>query len=449
MAQYSLLSAVALNLFLYSEASLESNLTYDSTSILDSNKELNSSTNSVPHFVQISFPGGVVLSTVITLIIVSYLFLFLVKVCDCYFISTIKVIGRKIGLSSDVAGATLMAAAVSSPDLFMNIIGTFVTEGDIGIGTIVGCGLFNTLAVPALCILLTSQNTIRLNAWALTRDTIFYCTSLLILTISLTDNMIAWHEGLILVSIYLLYLLFLSINTLLRTKTEDLLNYCIKNTSEDRETKIPILLKSHSILSYGGDDDTCSEFSEDDAIPWWKVLSRIITFPIDTILRATVPLPHKEVCGYKLYPVTFVICLVWIGIISYIVAWMITIAGFELNISDSFLGLTFIAIGMGVPEAASSVIVARRGDGAMALSNSMGSSIFDTLVCLGVPWLLRAGFSKEHSVHIGSRGIAYTSVLLIVSIIVLYCSAVFSKFRLNRTVNINCFAIYFYFLTIV
>lgn len=58
-------------------------------------------------------------------------------------------------LSSDVAGATLMAAALSSPDLFVNLVGTFVTEGDIGIGTVVGCGVFNSLALPALCIFLS------------------------------------------------------------------------------------------------------------------------------------------------------------------------------------------------------------------------------------------------------------------------------------------------------
>lgn len=39
-------------------------------------------------------------------------------------------------MSNDVAGATFMAAATSAPELFVNVIGTFITEGDIGIGTI-------------------------------------------------------------------------------------------------------------------------------------------------------------------------------------------------------------------------------------------------------------------------------------------------------------------------
>lgn len=47
--------------------------------------------------------------------------------------------------------ATFMAGATSSPELFVNVIGTFITEGDIGIGTIVGSAVFNILAVAACC----------------------------------------------------------------------------------------------------------------------------------------------------------------------------------------------------------------------------------------------------------------------------------------------------------
>ena len=56
-----------------------------------------------------------------------------------------------LSMSKDVAGATFMAAATSAPELFVNAIGTFITEGDIGVGTIVGSAVFNILAVPACC----------------------------------------------------------------------------------------------------------------------------------------------------------------------------------------------------------------------------------------------------------------------------------------------------------
>lgn len=43
-----------------------------------------------------------------------------------------------------------MSVATSCPELFTNVIGTFVTESDLGIGTIVGSSLFNGLGVAAI-----------------------------------------------------------------------------------------------------------------------------------------------------------------------------------------------------------------------------------------------------------------------------------------------------------
>lgn len=60
-------------------------------------------------------------------------------------------------MAEDVAGATFMAVASSSPELFINSVGTFITEGDLGIGTILGSAVFNVLAVPACCGLFSNM----------------------------------------------------------------------------------------------------------------------------------------------------------------------------------------------------------------------------------------------------------------------------------------------------
>ena len=51
------------------------------------------------------------------------------------------------------------------------------------------------------------------------------------------------------------------------------------------------------------------------------------------------------------------------------------------------MGLTLLAAGTSVPDLLSSVIVARMGEGDMAVSSSIGSNIFDILVGLPLPWL--------------------------------------------------------------
>lgn len=63
----------------------------------------------------------------------------------------------EVDLSFDVAGATLMAAASSSPEFFINILGTFLIKSDVGVGTVLGTGLYALMIVPALCILLNSN----------------------------------------------------------------------------------------------------------------------------------------------------------------------------------------------------------------------------------------------------------------------------------------------------
>lgn len=50
-----------------------------------------------------------------------------------------------------------MATATSMPEFFTNTISTLVVDSDMGLGTIMGSMLFNTLGVAALVGLLTKS----------------------------------------------------------------------------------------------------------------------------------------------------------------------------------------------------------------------------------------------------------------------------------------------------
>lgn len=43
-----------------------------------------------------------------------------------------------------------MSVATSCPEFFVNVISTFLTESDMGVGTIVGSAIFNALGVAAI-----------------------------------------------------------------------------------------------------------------------------------------------------------------------------------------------------------------------------------------------------------------------------------------------------------
>ena len=64
----------------------------------------------------------------------------------------LNVIAKKLSISDDIAGATLMAAGASAPELFSNIVSIFVTHSALGMGTIVGSEIFNQFAICGGCI---------------------------------------------------------------------------------------------------------------------------------------------------------------------------------------------------------------------------------------------------------------------------------------------------------
>ncbi|MBS0122571.1 calcium/sodium antiporter [Thetidibacter halocola] len=60
----------------------------------------------------------------------------------------------------------------------------------------------------------------------------------------------------------------------------------------------------------------------------------------------------------------------------------------DAGLSEALIGLTLVAVGTSLPELATSVVAARRGEGALALGNILGSNIFNILGILGATALL-------------------------------------------------------------
>ncbi len=60
-----------------------------------------------------------------------------------------------------------------------------------------------------------------------------------------------------------------------------------------------------------------------------------------------------------------------------------------LEISERVIGLTMVAVGTSLPELASSIAAARRGEGEMVLGNVVGSNVFNVLCILGIVAMVR------------------------------------------------------------
>lgn len=131
------------------------------------------------------------------------------------------------------------------------------------------------------------------------------------------------------------------------------------------------------------DDDDGEEEPIDMSFPkrgsWKQIAIYLVSFPIMGLLFITLP-DTKNKKKRKFYPITFIGSILWIAVFSYLMVWWATVAGETMQIPPEVMGLTFLAAGTSVPDLITSVLVAKKGHGDMAVSSSVGSNIFDVTV---------------------------------------------------------------------
>lgn len=84
----------------------------------------------------------------------------------------------------------------------------------------------------------------------------------------------------------------------------------------------------------------------------------------------------------------------------------------RLRVSEVVIGLTVVAIGTSLPELATSMVAARKGEGDIAVGNAVGSCIFNLLGILGITALVRPLGTAELGVVDGAMMVGLTLFLL-------------------------------------
>lgn len=112
-------------------------------------------------------------------------------------------IARTWGVSEAVIGLTIVAAGTSMPELAASIVAAAKKEGDIAVGNIVGSNIFNVL-----CILGISSIIHPLHAPGVTSLDLWVMVGLAVIVLPLmrTDFVLKRWEGILLLSIYGVYL---------------------------------------------------------------------------------------------------------------------------------------------------------------------------------------------------------------------------------------------------
>jgi cation:H+ antiporter len=109
-----------------------------------------------------------------------------------------------------------------------------------------------------------------------------------------------------------------------------------------------------------------------------------------------------------------------------------------LNISDSFIGLTIIALGTSLPEIATSITAAKKGKSNMIVGNIIGSNIYNLLLILGFVSLFENfSYNKE---------ILSRDALFLVLTVIFFSLVIVRKKKIGKKLALICFSFYLLYM---
>lgn len=335
----------------------------------------------------------IVIGSIIALIISFYL---LSEISDRYFVVSLDKIAERFSMSHDMAGATLMAIGSSAPELFVALIAVFKPGGhaDIGIGTIVGSALFNLLVIVG-AVGMVRKATL---AWQpVIRDLVFYAIAIGALLWILSSGEITTMKAAGFVAFYAVY--------------------------------VWAVINWRKWFKYEVLDEDPEDEDDEPKKGWMKIFQ-----PFDWFLGLIFPKP-------KYYLTIFLISIAFIGALCWILVESAIIISESLEIPEVVIALTVLAVGTSVPDMMSSVIVAKQGRGGMAVSNGIGSNIFDIFVGLGLPWLIKS-LLVDRAIVTNIAGLGISIGLLFGSVLLLLFVLMFNKWRLNKGLGLLLILLY-------
>ena len=395
--------------------------------------------------------GGILLHIFATV----YIFGCLAHLCDQYFVPALESFTERMNIQPEVAGASFMAIGNSAPELFTSLIGVYISEDDVGVGTVVGSAVFNILFVLGCCILV-SPAVLHVEVYPVVRDASFYVVSLIALAIVCMDGKVDWHDALILVILYGLYMVIIYNSRKIEQKFYVL--FPNSTRSETSKNDIPIHMEGENTTETNvlkGDYTAREEIKDPDEIKYTfhmpdnkiRLVMWAIGFPIIILFWITIPdarKPKKQ----KWFPLTFIMCMFYMGSLSYVLVYFVTIIGYTFGVPDIVMGLVVIACGCN-PDAIATILIAKHGKGGMSISNCIGANIFHILLSLGIPWLTKTLITHHgESVDILSGSIKFTVFMLIGSVASMICCFLISKWRLKWPAGLILILTYVCLITI-
>jgi cation:H+ antiporter len=231
------------------------------------------------------------------------------------------------GVSPLVVGLSIVAFGTSSPEVAVSIGAALEGKTDIAIGNVVGSNIFNVLFILGLSALIAP---LVVHVQLIRQEVpIMIGASLLLLVLGL-DGRIGVFDAALLASLLVVYTVFLIVQSRRQTQA----------AADEYAAEMPA------------------------ASAWdrhWSVQALLVVAGLVLLVLGS--------------------------------EWLVTAAiafAKALGVSDLVIGLTIVAAGTSMPEVATSIMAALKGERDIAVGNVVGSNTFNILGCLGLSGLVAA-----------------------------------------------------------
>ena len=300
---------------------------------------------------------------------------------DKFFIPSLDEISRRLKLSDEVAGASLMAIGSSAPELAIALMALFSAGGahsDVGIGTIVGSAVFNILVITGLSAVVAGG--LHIHIFAVGRDIVYYLISILYLGLIFFDGHVSLIEAILGLVGYVVYMGLLIV---------------LKDPEADDEPMADVEI---------------AEAKEPGKVAGWHQLEEAVV----NILRRITGAPDQN------FVWTFAVSIALIVLLSYVLVEATIVFSAGIGIPPVIVALTLLAAGTSAPDLMASVDVAREGRGGMAVANAVGSNTFDLLVGLALPWTIALSLLGLAGIDVGTQDLWTSIGILVATTLVLF-----------------------------
>lgn len=278
-------------------------------------------------------------------------------------------------LSDGVKGATINAIASSMPELFTTVFFLFFLH-DVdgfsgGIGTTAGSAIFNAMIIPAMAILAVIYagvtKSVQVSKKVVGRDGVALIVTELILIVLISGSTLYWWHGAVLMGIYVIYITYmLTSMTKVDAIDSDEYHAMVNEGKEDEEEEG----RSRTLIEHG------LRLDLESLVVGKKQMTAANAWPLLIISTVTI-----AVSCYLL-----VLACEWMGAKSYEVPYLGVYEGLDIPIL--FVALVIASMASSIPDTIISMKDAQKGNYDDAVSNAMGSNMFDICFALGLPLFL-------------------------------------------------------------